>query len=158
MKRTRSIIVTAVVSLAAVVAAGAWYTSSASAGTAQAEREAPAEFKERICTGEFDLSSRADRAQERRDSLLAEIADEVKVEPAELEEAVRSVLTGRLDERLADAVEAGHITVDQAQALVEAAESGTLAKALEQYADDGSGERWERRGALRERIADRVCD
>jgi hypothetical protein len=158
MKRTRSIIVTAVVSLAAVVAAGAWYTSSASAGTSQAEREAPAEFKERICTGEFDLSSRADRAQDRRDSLLAEIAAEMGVEPAELEEAVRSVLTGRLDERLADAVEAGHITEDQADELVEAAESGTLAEVLKQYAADRSGDRWERRGALRERIADRVCD
>lgn len=158
MQRTRSVIVTAVVSLAAVVAAGAWYTSSASAGTAQAGREAPAELKERICTGEFDLSSRADRAQERRDSLLEEIATTVKVDPDELKEAVRSVLTGRLDGRLAGEVEAGHITEDQAQELLEAAESGTLADVLEQYAADRSGERWERRGALRDRIADRVCD
>lgn len=158
MKRTRSVIVTAVVSLAALVAAGAWYTSSASAGTAQAGREAPAEFKARICRGEFDLSSRTDRARERRDSLLTEVAAMVGVEPDELEEAVRSVLTDRLDERLADAVDAGHLTEDRARELVEAAESGTLIDVLEQYAADRSGDRWARRGALRDRIADRLCD
>lgn len=158
MKRTRSVVVTAVVSLAAVVAAGAWYTSSASAGTARAGREVPAELKERICTGELDLSSRLDHAQERRDSMVAEIAAEAGVDPAELEEAVRSVLTGRLDERLAVGVDAGHITEGQAEELLEAAQSGTLAEVLKQYAADRSGDRWERRGALRDRIVDRVCD
>lgn len=157
MKRTGSVVV-AVVSLAAVVTAGAWYASSASAGTARATREAPPELTERLCSGELDASSRAERAQERRESLLADIAAELGVEPAELEDAVRSVLTGRLDERLADAVDAGHLTEDQAQELGEAARSGTLTDVLKQAAADRSGGRGERRGALRDRIADRVCD
>lgn len=158
MKRTRSIIFTAVVSLSAVVAAGAWYTSSAGAGEAPAERGRMGEFEQRICSGEFDASSGAERVAERRESLLAEIAARADVEPAELEDAVRSVLIDRFDERLGDAVAAGRISEDQAEELAEAARSGTLADVLKEHAAERSGGRFERRGQLRDRIVARVCD
>lgn len=77
MKPTRSIIVAAVVPLAAVDAADAWSTSGATAGTAQAGTEAPAGLEERICTGERDSSSRPDRARERRGAPRDRIAGRV---------------------------------------------------------------------------------
>lgn len=155
MKRTRSMIVTAVVSLAAVVAAGAWYTSGAGADPGPAGRAA---VRERICAGELDASARTEQAAERLDSLLAEIAAKVGVDPAELEDAARSVLIDRFDERLAEAVEAGHMSDDRAEELVEAARSGTLADVLTDHAADRSGGRFQRMDRLRDRIMDRMCD
>lgn len=158
MKRTRSMIVTAVVSLAAVVAAGAWYTSGAGADPGPAGRAARGEVRERICAGEIDASARTEQAAERLDSLLAEIAAKVGVDPAELEDAARSVLIDRFDERLAEAVEAGHMSDDRAEELVEAARSGTLADVLTDHAADRSGGRFQRMDRLRDRIMDRMCD
>jgi hypothetical protein len=80
---------------------------------------------------------------------VADVAAEVGIDPAELEEAMRTVALEHLDERLAAAVASGRITQAEADEMRAAAEAGELRDLL--------ADRHPRLGQLRMRIADRIC-
>jgi hypothetical protein len=87
--------------------------------------------------------------QERRAAYVADVAAEVGIDPAELEQAMRTVALDHLDERLAAGVASGRITQEEADELRAAAEAGELRELL--------AERHPRLGQLRVRIVDRIC-
>jgi hypothetical protein len=85
----------------------------------------------------------------RRAEYVTDVAAELGIDPAELDQAMRNVALEHLDERLAAGIAAGRITQAEADELRAAAEAGDLRELL--------AERHPRLGQLRMRVLDRVC-
>lgn len=77
--------------------------------------------REAFCSGEHDA-----RRQERRTEFTADLASELGLDPAAVEQAILTVFIDNVGERVDGAVANGRLTQAEADELLAAAQSGTL--------------------------------
>lgn len=104
---------------ALVLSAGLFSTGIA--GAVDAPSEDQASRREAFCSGEHD-----GRRQERRTEFAADLATELGLDPATVEQAILNVHIDNVGERIERAVTNGRLTQAEADELLAAAQDGTL--------------------------------
>jgi hypothetical protein len=142
MAGTTSKLIAGLMGGAALITGGAWAVGIAGAD------ETAGSLRDRFCA--TDAAGWQAERDARRTEYVADVADELGIDPAELESAMRTVALERLEEHLAEAVASGRMSQADADELRAAAADGELRTLLE--------ERHPRLAGLRDRVRDRICE